>query len=72
MKSNTGMIEEGYKSDLVLLSNNPLDHIKNTTSIEAVFCGTHRLTAQRIDDMLQEVLLKNDMSRSINIQEFIN
>ena len=72
MKSNTGMIKEGYKSDLVLLSNNPLENIKNTTSIEAVFCGAHRLTTHHIDDILQEVILKNDMSRSINIQEFIN
>ena len=37
MKSNTGKIKIGYNSDLVLLSKNPLDDIKNTKTIEYVF-----------------------------------
>jgi len=72
MRSNTGMIKKGYSSDLVLLSKNPLDIIKNTKSIETVFCGKYLLTKPNVDQILKEVLLKNEKSRSINIQEFLN
>jgi len=72
MKSNTGMIKEGYEADLVLLSKNPLAQIEHTTSIESVFCGRYWLTKNRTSQLLDAVAEANDKSRKIDISELIN
>lgn len=72
MKTKTGIIKEGYCADLVLLSNNPLENIKNTKSIEIVFSGKYQIKKKDIDQILQEVVHKNNDSRSIDITSYIN
>jgi len=71
MESNTGMIKEGYEADLVLLTKNPLEQIKHTTSIESVFCGNYWLPKNRTTQLLDAVTEANDRSRTIDISELI-
>lgn len=55
MKTNTGKIAKGYAADLVLLSENPLLDIKNTTKIDTVFLAGKVLNKNKIERMLQSV-----------------
>lgn len=40
---NRGRIAPGYRADLLLLSNNPLDDIQHTTGIQAIWKNGHRV-----------------------------
>lgn len=72
MKRNTGKIKAGYNSDLVLLSKNPLEDIKNTKTIENVFFGKFMINKNKITRILKAVENANNENRSIKINEYIN
>lgn len=63
MKTKTGKIEVGYESDLVLLSQNPLEDIANTKSIETVFFDTYVIDNNGIKKLLAEIEEVNDTHR---------
>ncbi|OPB88053.1 hypothetical protein BAS06_12780 [Elizabethkingia miricola] len=71
MKSSTGKIKIGYNADLVLLSKNPLDNIKNTKTIENVFFGTHMINKTQIKDILKSIERANNKNRSVKIDEYL-
>ncbi len=48
-----GTIERGKRADLLLLSANPLDDIRNTTTIEAVVVGGRVLRRAALDAMIE-------------------
>lgn len=66
----TGMIKAGYKADLLLLSENPLDNISNTRSFEAVFFDKYHLTKDNKEALLTAILKANDKSRTIDISKW--
>lgn len=72
MKSNTGKIKIGYNSDIVLLSKNPLENIKNTKTIENVFFGKNMIDKVQIATILKAIEETNNENRSIKINEYIN
>ena len=72
MKSNTGKIKIGYNSDLVLLSKNPLDDIKNTKTIEYVFFDKYMIDKTQIATILKAIEDANNENRNIKIDEYIN
>ncbi|MEL4456547.1 amidohydrolase family protein [Lutimonas vermicola] len=51
-KSELGKVDEGYLASLVLLDENPLDDIRNTTKIRAVFIRGIYLDRSQLDEML--------------------
>ena len=53
--NNVGAIEPGMQADLVLLDANPLDDIKNTSSIHAVVTRGRWLGRAQLDGMLSKV-----------------
>ena len=57
-KENSGVVQAGAVSDLVLLNANPLEDISNSTKIEAVMIGRKYLPRDSIDVMLNK-LVKN-------------
>jgi predicted metal-dependent TIM-barrel fold hydrolase len=72
MKSNTGKIKIGYNSDLVLLSKNPLEDIKNTKTIEYVFFDKNRIDKIQIAAILKAIENTNNENRNIKIDEYLN
>jgi imidazolonepropionase-like amidohydrolase len=52
-----GTIEAGKRADLVLLSANPLDDIRNTTRIEGVSIGGRWLTTSECRKMVETAIL---------------
>ncbi len=72
MKSNSGKIKLGYNSDLVLLSKNPLENIKNTKTIEYVFFNNHIINKAQIKAILNAIENANNKDRSKDISEFMN
>jgi hypothetical protein len=70
MKSYTGKIKQGYASDLVFLSKNPLIAIGNLKSIEYVFFGKYMIDKGRINTILKAVEVANNRSRSVKIDEY--
>lgn len=71
MKRKTGKIKVGYDSDLVLLSKNPLENIKNTKTIEYVFFDKNRIDKVQITAILKAIEKANNENRSIKIDEYI-
>lgn len=67
MKTNTGKIKEGYKSDLVLLTKNPLEDIKNTKSIAYVFFDQYMIDKNKITKVLKAIEEVNNENRTIKI-----
>lgn len=72
MKSNTGKIKTGYNSDLILLSKNPLNDIKNTTSIEYVFFNNNVIDKVQIKTILKAIESANNKNRNIKIDDYLN
>ncbi|MEL6671608.1 MAG: amidohydrolase family protein [Bacteroidota bacterium] len=70
MKTKTGIIQEGYQADLVLLSQNPLEDIQHTRSIESVFRGGYWLQKSHLQDLLEAVKKANDEARTVDISPF--
>ena len=71
MNSNTGKIKTGYRSDLVLLTKNPLEDIKNTKAIEYVFFDKYRMDKTQIKTILKAIEKANNENRSIKIDEYL-
>ncbi|AOM76800.1 amidohydrolase family protein [Pedobacter steynii] len=71
MKSNTGKIKTGYRSDLVLLTKNPLKDIKNTKSIEYVFFEKYMISKIQIKTILKAIADANNENRNIKIDEYL-
>lgn len=67
MKSKTGKIKIGYKSDLVLLAKSPLEDIKNTRSIDHVFFNQYSIDKNRIAMILKAIEDANNENRTIKI-----
>ena len=70
-KRNTGKIKIGYNSDLVLLSKNPLEDIKNTKTIEYVFFDKNMFDKAQIATILKAIEKVNNENRTIKIDEYI-
>ncbi|MBL0134796.1 MAG: amidohydrolase family protein [Chitinophagaceae bacterium] len=70
MKRNTGKVKVGYNSDLVLLSENPLENIKNTKTIEYVFFNKYMIDKTQIATILKSIADANNENRSIKIDEY--
>lgn len=71
MNSNTGKIKTGYRSDLVLLTKNPLEDIKNTKTIEYVFFNKYKINKSQIETILKAIEDANNENRSIKIKEYL-
>ena len=67
MKTRTGKIRPGFKANLVLLRENPLNDIDATESIEMVIVKGRALSKKDLSAMLQAVETANDNSRSVPI-----
>jgi imidazolonepropionase-like amidohydrolase len=52
--SDSGTIQQGKRADVVLLSANPLDDIRNTTRIDAVVLRGQLLTRGHLDALLRD------------------
>ena len=52
--SEMGTVEEGRLADLVLLSQNPLDDIRNTRSVEAVISKGVLLSRNALDVLVRQ------------------
>lgn len=63
MNINTGQITPGFKANLVLLRENPLENIDATDSIEMVFSNRYILSRKNLDSILLAVKFANDNSR---------
>jgi len=72
LKSNTGIIKEGFKANLILLNKNPHDDISHSKSINTVILGGRVLDRALLNKLLQSVKEANDNSRKIEIDEFVN
>jgi len=72
IKRKTGTIKTGLPAELILLSKNPLDDIKNTRSIEYVFFGKNHLNKVQIQRLLSETSSNNDNHRKHELYEAIN
>lgn len=72
MNSNTGKIKIGYDSDLVLLTKNPLEDIKNTKTIEYVFFDQFMIDKIHISTILKAIEDANNKNRNIEIDPYIN
>jgi hypothetical protein len=53
--SETGTVEENKTANLVLLDANPLEDIRNTRKIRAVFLNGRLLTRQDLDQVLERI-----------------
>ena len=53
--NNSGMIKQGYVSDLVLLNGNPLNDITQTTAVEGVMIGSKWLSKEFITSELKRL-----------------
>ncbi len=71
MKKKTGKIKIGYHSDLVLLSKNPLDDIKNTKTIEYVFFDKYVIDKIQIKTILKAIEDANNENRNMNIDQYL-
>ena len=70
MGINAGVIAEGYRADLVLLEENPLQDIRHTRSIHAVIANGIYLNRTTLDLMLDDVEQANELSRNMDISSF--
>jgi hypothetical protein len=70
MKQRSGVIQESYRADLILLNKNPLDNIENTKAIDTVILNGKLLNREKLDAMLAAVKQANDESRSVEIDKY--
>lgn len=52
--SSRGSVTKGKQAEMILLNKNPLDDIRNTTSIHTVFNGKNWYNREKLDAMLSE------------------
>lgn len=72
IKLKAGIIREGYKADLILLSKNPLDNIENTKSIEKVFFGNYQINKTQREGILKNIEGFNNKNRNVEIKQYLN
>ncbi|GGE89303.1 Amidohydrolase family protein [Chishuiella changwenlii] len=72
MKTKVGKIKTGYYSDLVLLSKNPLEDIKNTKTIEYVFFNKYIIDKAQIKTIFKGIEDANNKNRNVKIDEYLN
>ncbi|MEO1242547.1 MAG: amidohydrolase family protein [Pseudomonadota bacterium] len=70
INNNAGTIEAGRRADLVMLNQNPLADIENTTSINTVILNGRVLDRARLDAMLEAVRAANASSRKLDISVY--
>ncbi|MEL6251010.1 MAG: amidohydrolase family protein [Bacteroidota bacterium] len=70
--SNTGVLSEGYKANLLLLDNNPLLDITHTKSINTLIINGKVYERAKLDQILEAVKAANDKSRARDISSFIS
>ncbi len=70
LQNNSGKILPGYRANLVLLNENPLDDISNTKSINTVINRGKVFDRNLLDKMLSSVKEANDRSRKVDISEY--
>lgn len=68
MRNKTGKVSSGYKANLVLLRENPLEDIRATDSIQMVFSNGRMYSRKDLDKMLQAVSNANDSSRNVKLK----
>ncbi|ABI77667.1 amidohydrolase family protein [Hyphomonas neptunium ATCC 15444] len=68
IRNNAGIIETGRRADLVLLNENPLTDIENTTSIDTVILNGRILDRAQLDAMLEAVRETNAESRKFDLE----
>jgi amidohydrolase family protein len=68
INNNAGVIEAGRRADLVLLNENPLVDIENTTSIDTVILNGRVLNRAQLDAMLEVVKTANTASRNFDLR----
>lgn len=56
--SRTGTIQEGKEADLILLDKSPLEDIRNSRTISAVFAGGKWYDKKAINQMLEQAKIK--------------
>jgi len=69
--SKTGKVVEGFKANLVLLDENPLEDIASTRKINTVFLNGKVFDRALLDEMLASVKKANDSSRKKNIDQYV-
>lgn len=72
MKTKVGKIKTGYYSDLILLTKNPLEDIKNTKTIEYVFFNKYIIDRIQIKMILKAIENANNKNRNVKIDEYLN
>ncbi|TQV89275.1 amidohydrolase family protein [Aliikangiella coralliicola] len=72
MGTNAGIIESGFRADLVLLNKNPLENISNTRTINSVITKGKYLDRSQLDKILAAVKEANKNSRKVNIDSYLN
>lgn len=70
IRNNAGIIEAGRRADLVLLTENPLASISNTTAIETVILNGRVLDRARLNAMLEAVKDANARSRKFELERY--
>ena len=70
MAWNTGRVQPGYRANLVLLNENPLEDIRATDSIEQVIINGRILYRDDLDRMLLEVRRANNAARTMDISVY--
>ena len=64
MDWNTGRVLPGFRANLLLLNANPLEDIRNISSVEAVVMHGDYLSRSDLDALLDEVVAANDSARN--------
>lgn len=67
----SGQVAPGYRADLLLLDNNPLENIEHTRTISTVIANGRVYDRPLLDQMLQAVKVANDRSRKVAIQDYV-
>ncbi len=72
LNNNAGVIDIGYKANLVLLDKNPLENISNTKTINTVIVKGQVFDRALLDSILNAIKEANDKSRTVDISTYKN
>lgn len=71
MQWPVGKVHSGYRANLVLLRENPLENIEASSTIESVIVRGNLLDRKTLDQLLNSVREANDSSRAVDIREYL-